>query len=164
MTSTFLTTYTKYNHWANAMLMTLIESEVKPDHFAKEIVSSYPSLQKTIYHIWDAEFIWLRRLNGESLYKWPSQDFKGPISEVKERMLHISKEFVYFVEGKTDEDLSKDFTYQNIEGKTFSNPVWQSVHHCMNHSTYHRGQAVTMLRQLGVTKIPPTDFIAFCRV
>jgi len=32
-----------------------------------------------------------------------------------------------------------------------------------NHSTYHRGQLVTMMRQLGETNVPVTDFIAFAR-
>jgi uncharacterized damage-inducible protein DinB len=30
--------------------------------------------------------------------------------------------------------------------------------HVFNHGTYHRGQLVNMLRQLGIEKIPPTDF------
>ncbi|MGZ3851281.1 MAG: DinB family protein [Flavisolibacter sp.] len=35
--------------------------------------------------------------------------------------------------------------------------------HAFNHGTYHRGQLVNMLRQLGVDKIPGTDFIAWSR-
>jgi uncharacterized damage-inducible protein DinB len=35
--------------------------------------------------------------------------------------------------------------------------------HVFNHGTYHRGQLVTMLRQVGVTEIPQTDYIAFVR-
>jgi uncharacterized damage-inducible protein DinB len=30
--------------------------------------------------------------------------------------------------------------------------------HCMNHSTYHRGQIVTMGRNLGFTDAPMTDY------
>jgi uncharacterized damage-inducible protein DinB len=33
-----------------------------------------------------------------------------------------------------------------------------------NHATYHRGQLVTMLRQIGAEKIPATDFAAFVRL
>ena len=34
------------------------------------------------------------------------------------------------------------------------------MYHVVNHSTYHRGQLTTMLRQLG--KVPvPTDFLVF---
>lgn len=130
----------------------------------KEINSSFPSLRKTIYHIWDAEYIWLKRLNGESLLDWPSKNYKGEFSSACERILSLDKNFIQYVEKLSDEKAEAPFTYKNIEGKIFTNPVWESVMHCMNHSTYHRGQTVTMLRQLGVTEIPSTDFIAFCRI
>ena len=32
------------------------------------------------------------------------------------------------------------------------------LHHVFNHATYHRGQLINMLRQLGVEKVPQTDF------
>jgi uncharacterized damage-inducible protein DinB len=35
--------------------------------------------------------------------------------------------------------------------------------HVFNHGTYHRGQLVTMLRQLGIENIPATDFIVWSR-
>jgi uncharacterized damage-inducible protein DinB len=35
--------------------------------------------------------------------------------------------------------------------------------HVLNHGTYHRGQLVNMLRQLGIEKIPQTDFIVWSR-
>jgi len=37
------------------------------------------------------------------------------------------------------------------------------IMHCMNHSTYHRGQIITLLRELGATEIPGTDMIAYIR-
>jgi uncharacterized damage-inducible protein DinB len=48
-------------------------------------------------------------------------------------------------------------------GVRWSQPFWQSFQHLANHGTYHRGQVVTMLRQLGVTTVPSTDLIAFYR-
>ena len=155
--------YTQYNYWANELLLSVIEKEMNDEMLNKEIISSFPSLRKTVYHIWDAEFIWLKRLKGESLDDWPSKFFGGTFSEAKEKILLNDQLFIDFVERLNDEKLSESFTYKNIEGKTFSNPIWESVHHCMNHSTYHRGQIVTMLRQLGITNIPSTDFISFCR-
>ena len=155
--------YLAFNFWANELLLSVISKELKDDLLDKEIVSSFPSLRKTIYHLWDAEFIWLKRLKGESLNDWPSKNFNGTFSEAKEKILLNDKLFIDFVERLNDEKLSESFSYKNIEVKSFSNPRWESVHHCMNHSTYHRGQIVTMLRQLGITNIPSTDFISFCR-
>ena len=155
--------YTQYNYWANELLLSVIERDMNNKMLDKEIISSFPSLRKTAYHLWDAEFIWLKRLTGESLNNWPSKNFNGTFSEAKEKILLNDKLFIEFVEKLNVEKLSELFTYKNVEGKTFTNPMWESVHHCMNHSTYHRGQIVTMLRQPGITNIPSTDFITFCR-
>jgi uncharacterized damage-inducible protein DinB len=35
----------------------------------------------------------------------------------------------------------------------YSNPMWQSMLHVVNHGTYHRGQVTTLLRQLGAQPI-----------
>jgi uncharacterized damage-inducible protein DinB len=35
------------------------------------------------------------------------------------------------------------------------------IHHVMNHSTYHRGQLVTMGRELGFMDPPKTDFMQY---
>ena len=156
--------YTQFNYWANELLLSLIEKDIDDSLLDKTIVSSFPSLRKTVYHTWDAEFIWLKRLKGESLDDWPSKKFSGTFSEAKEQILKNDKAFIEYVGSLNDERLSGVFTYKNVEGKTFSNPLWESVLHCMNHSTYHRGQVVTMLRQLGLTNIPSTDFISYCRI
>jgi uncharacterized damage-inducible protein DinB len=44
----------------------------------------------------------------------------------------------------------------------FAQPLWQCLQHVANHSTYHRGQITTMLRQLGA-KPAGTDLIGFYR-
>jgi uncharacterized damage-inducible protein DinB len=155
--------YTNFNFWANELLLSVTENEVTEESLDKVIQSSFPSLRKTIYHIWDAEYIWLKRLSGESLSDWPSKSFKGDFSEAKEKMLLNSKAFISYAEKLSDAELNSPFTYKNVEGKEFTNQVWESIHHCMNHSTYHRGQMVTLLRQLGVATVPSTDFITYCR-
>ena len=155
--------YANYNFWANDLLISLIDKE-KNDVLDKNIISSFPSVKETVFHIWGAEYIWLKRLKGESLTDWPSKNFKGTFAEAKEQMLLNEKAIISFVQDLPEDKLSDSFLYKNIEGKTFSNTILEAVHHCMNHSTYHRGQIVTMLRQLGVTEIPSTDFIAYCRL
>src|SRR5438128_884263 len=60
--------YTKYNLWANTKLLGFIESAVAKDPAVldKEIPSSFNTIHKTLYHIYYAENIWYKRLNGES--------------------------------------------------------------------------------------------------
>jgi len=50
-----------------------------------------------------------------------------------------------------------------LKGEHFKQPIYKMLLHVFNHGTYHRGQIVNMLRQLGIEKIPQTDFIVWSR-
>ena len=89
--------YSEYNLWANEILFSIIEKELNDEKLDREIVSSFPSLRKTVYHIWDAEFIWQKRLNGGSFSNGPGKEFKGTFSEAKDKILLIDHSFIEFV-------------------------------------------------------------------
>src|SRR5688572_32730826 len=52
------------------------------------------------------------------------------------------------------------FRSTNTKGEQWKYPLWQMMQHVVNHSSYHRGQAATLMRQLG-TEPAPTDFLIF---
>jgi uncharacterized damage-inducible protein DinB len=57
----------------------------------------------------------------------------------------------------------RSIDYANTKGRRYANPLGLLIQHQINHSTYHRGQVTTMLRQLGAQAIG-TDFVTFLRV
>jgi uncharacterized damage-inducible protein DinB len=65
-----------------------------------------------------------------------------------------------FVEGLTDARMPEIVTYVNVKGETWSYPLHEMLVHVVNHSTYHRGQVATMLRQLGKTP-RSSDYLAY---
>lgn len=149
----------KYNAWANKKIAALLAT-IDVALIDKEIVSSFPSIRKTVHHIWDAELIWLSRLKKQNANWPPSSEFKNPaISD----FANTSKDFIAFVELCDEEFLNLRTNYKNVAGKEFSNSNSGIIMHCMNHSTFHRGQILTMLRQVGITTIPQTDLIAYLR-
>ncbi len=154
--------YTKYNIWANERICKVLES-LSPEILDKEQKSSFTSIRKTIYHIWDAETIWMKRLNGKSLHEWPSETFKGSFLEFQKEFLGGSGKFYMFVINKDGKDLAKELTYKNTKGVQFTTKIYHILQHAVNHSTFHRGQIITMLRNAGVTQLPSTDFIAYVR-
>jgi uncharacterized damage-inducible protein DinB len=68
-----------------------------------------------------------------------------------------------WVNNASDMSLEHVFQYYSTKRELFKDSTWQVVLHVFNHGTYHRGQLVNMLRQLGVEKIPQTDFIVWTR-
>ena len=154
--------YTKYNIWANERICRILE-QLSADILDKEIISSFSTIRKTLYHIWDAEAIWNKRLNGKMFKEWPSEIFKGSFPEFKTEFLGGSGKFFMYVLNKEPKQLEQSLTYKNIKGEIFTNKICHIIQHVVNDSTFHRGQIITMLRTAGITELLPTDFIAFAR-
>jgi len=155
--------YARYNIWANKRIIDVL---LKHDEevLNMEIKSSFPSLQATVFHSWGAESIWLKRLHLEEKPVFASMDFKGPFAEACNEWQKASEGLLQFIEKQYDDKaLEHVFQYNDLKGTPHKNPVYATLQHVFNHSTYHRGQLVTMLREVGETKLPTTDFIVYIR-
>jgi len=153
--------YANYNIWANKRIIDVLLT-LEPELLDKEIVSSFSSVKQTVYHVWGAEFIWLQRLQLEEQPVWIQKVFKGTFEEACADWQRVSEVLAQFVARQYDDkSFEHIFQYYNSEKKSFKVPVGLTLNHVFNHGTYHRGQLVTMLRQLGVTHLPSTDFFAF---
>jgi len=157
-----LASYAAYNNWANQQLLNIVVS-LSEEQQQQPIVSSFPSLYKTFLHLWGAENIWWQRLN---LHEQTTPlNLLAPYSmqEIATGLLQQDKQWINWVNDATELQLQQMFAYYNMKKEYFEQPLWQAVHHLFNHSTYHRGQVVTMLRQVKVEHIPQTDYIAYSR-
>ncbi|MBC8047058.1 MAG: DNA polymerase [Fimbriimonadaceae bacterium] len=162
MIKTILTSYTSYNIWANKKMMDTI-ALLPNDMQDMALQTSFPSLRKTVYHIWDAQVIWLSRLNGISLTTWPSETYGDNFEGYEIYFIKHCEEFDQFVKNKSEDYLESIIRYSSLNGKEFQSRAWQIIMHCMNHGTYHRGQLIIMLRNLGITELPQTDYIFYLR-
>ena len=161
-TNELLRQYATFNIWANQKMFDWLKDQ--PETLLEtEVSSSFSSLKKTVLHIWDAEDAWFFRLNGQAVPGFPSQDFSGTTADGFHRLLAISTNILSLISKKSEEWFDEDFSYHSFAGLLFSNPRRDSIHHVLNHSTYHRGQLVTIGRSLGLTDPPSTDFIAWKR-
>jgi len=156
-----LSQYTVYNHWANTLLAELM-MQIDPSLFSRELKSSFPSLRDTVNHIRGAELVWLERMQGFSRTSFP--DFPDAREAVLSELVEGSRKFSAFVQAQDEAFFGQECAYKNLKGDAFRSKNGEIVMHCMNHSTFHRGQLVTMMRELGVEKnIPSTDLITYFR-
>lgn len=65
-----------------------------------------------------------------------------------------------FINCLSDDLLEKRVSYENLQDQRWEYSLAQMMQHVVNHSSYHRGQVITLLRQLGQTP-PATDFLVF---
>ena len=155
--------YADYNTWANRILFERI-SKLSEEQLHQEIASSFPSVYKTMVHMWQAEDIWWQRLKLVENITALSETFKGDFNELTAGLARQSAMWKQWVDTATEPQLTHVFAYvRNKEQHKIK--VEDMLLHLFNHATFHRGQLVTLLRQLGqVDKIPSTDFSTYCRV
>lgn len=152
-----------YNFWANQRMfetiLTLPEEKQKT-----EVPSSFKSIYATVLHMWNAESVWWQRMKLQERIVAPTEYFKGSMQELANELLQQNRYWTEWINAASEAALDHVFQYQTSRKEQFKQPISQMLIHVFNHGTYHRGQLVNMLRQLGIEKIPQTDFIVWTRM
>lgn len=155
--------YTRYNTWANARLIALLKT-LDEDALDRDLGGSFPTVRETVFHIWGAESIWYQRLLMNEHITIPHENFEGDFADACTAWQSVSVQFTAFTEKQFDDRaFEHEFIYHTLKKERMKSKVWEALHHCMNHSTFHRGQLINYCRMLGLTKIPGTDQITFSR-
>jgi uncharacterized damage-inducible protein DinB len=84
------------------------------------------------------------------------------LASVRTKLEEMDNFYIEYVTRLTPQDLERVIHYKSFAGDEFSNPLWQTLHQLTNHASYHRGQIITLLRQLGAKPVT-TDLIAYYR-
>ncbi len=159
-----LTQYAQYNIWANKLMSEALLS-IDQTLIDEELVSSFPTLRMTMYHCWSAEHIWLQRMAAVENPEWLQDKYKGSFEEACRLWSNTSERLLQLVTDLPDDAAcTKTARFFDYSGNEHNMPLYEILQHVFNHNSYHRGQLVTMLRQVGLTTIPRTDFIAFARL
>lgn len=150
-----------YGIWANGLFFDAAGG-LTPTQRAQPITSSFPSVLSTLGHLVGAEWVWLRRWLGESPTSVPAWQRDLDLNHLRQQLSSIEVERAEWLTRLADSDLSAMLSYSTLNGQLYVHRLGDLVRHVVNHSTYHRGQLATQLRQLGATP-PSTDFIRYLR-
>lgn len=151
-----------YNIWANQKLLDIILT-LPEEKQQQELPSSFKNLYTTILHMLHAESVWWQRMKLQERINLPMETFKGSMQELSNELIQQNRQWQQWVNTATEPMLEHVFQYYTAKKEMYKQPVCQMILHVFNHGTYHRGQLVNMLRQLGIEKIPQTDFIIWSR-
>ncbi len=157
-----LSQYAAYNLWANKLFTERVKLLTAEQQQAIT-ASSFPSILKTLVHMYEAELAWYKRLQlSEEIYA-PGTMQHLTIEEVIPKLMQQSLLYSEWVEKARIEKIEHTIEYRNSKKMLFKQPVFQILLHLFNHQTYHRGQLVCMFHQLQIEPIPNSDFIAWSR-
>ena len=148
-----------YNDWANARVRTSIQN-LTQEAYERELSTSFGSVKGTVIHLVSAQWVWLKRWKGQVPELPLSNEFFESPELTNCRWAEVDQDLSNFVAVLDGQKLQQTITYTNIQGKSISNLLWQAMLHVVNHSSYHRGQVASLLRQ--VQLIPQsTDLIRY---
>ena len=147
-----------YNQWADLRSLSAA-AKLDQEKLSRSMGTSFTSILGTLGHIFGAQWIWLQRWKGSSPATLPAAAFQS-VEALSEKWTSLHREQMDFAEKLTPEQLNADLAYTNTRGQHFSYPLWRQMIHVVNHSTYHRGQITTLLRQLGEQPVS-TDLIVY---
>jgi len=137
-----------YNRWADQRMLSAA-AKIDSEKFARAMGNSFSSVRDTLAHILGGEWIWLERWQGRFPNALLNAEEFPSVQSLASRWEIVQEEYAGFVDALTPQRLGEDLAYLNRAGQRFSYPLWQQMVHVVNHSTYHRGQVTTLLRQLG---------------
>jgi uncharacterized damage-inducible protein DinB len=148
-----------YNRWAGRRTLTAAAA-LTNDDFIRPMGNSFSSVRDTLAHILGAEWIWLERWHGRSPKALLDAALFPTVQPLQSRWKTVEHDQMQFIEALTPQRLGEELAYINQKGQRYAYSLWQQLVHVVNHSSYHRGQITTLLRQLGAEAMS-TDFLLY---
>ena len=151
----------EYGIWMNTRLFTLCQSIPDGDR-KRDLGAFFGSLHATLDHILFGDRAWMARFTGRDYELKPMgallfDDFAA-LTAARQQMDRDILEWVSDLDGAW---LAAPLSYYSgAYERDFTLPAWVCVTHMFNHQTHHRGQATTLISQLGyppgITDLPLT--------
>jgi uncharacterized damage-inducible protein DinB len=149
-----------FNRWANQCFFEAL-SQLPAEQYRQDMHSSHGGIHGTLAHIIGAERGWLSRWQGRVETGTTATSQMQSVAELRAFWEGVCDEMSRFLTALDDQKL-QDTLSATVRTGSYTTTYAQMIQHVIDHSSYHRGQIVTMLRQLGVTP-PSTGLLRFYR-
>lgn len=154
-----------YNFWAGARFYEAAAA-LSDSEFVRDLGEGTGSLRDKLGHIYGADEVWLRRIQGVPAPGMPAVAGIGSAAELRKLHQIILENYEQLITGAGEFSLASSgnrvVRYKNLKGVEYETPIFEILLHVANHAMYHRGQAASLLRRLTGTP-PVTDLIEFFR-
>jgi uncharacterized damage-inducible protein DinB len=137
-----------YNAWANTRLLDTAAA-LTPAQLLAPGGASFDSVRDTLVHTMGVQWLYLERWNERAPLALPEAAAFADLAAIRARWAEIERDTQAFVAGVDEERLAAAFAYTNMQGETWTYPLWEQMIHQVNHATQHRSEAAVLLTQLG---------------
>ncbi|MHA1600429.1 MAG: DinB family protein [Alphaproteobacteria bacterium] len=155
-------TFAGYNAWANHRLYEAV-AQVPDAHYHEDRGAFFGSLHGTLNHILVGDRAWLHRITGNGTPPASlDQILYGDFASLRQARIAEDERIIRVVGGLDAARLAGTITYRNMRGDHMEQQLAEVLAHVFNHQTHHRGQAHTLVSQLGY-EAPALDLVYFVR-
>jgi uncharacterized damage-inducible protein DinB len=149
-----------FNTWADGLVFDAV-ARLSPEQYQRDMQSSHGGILGTLAHIVSAERGWLGRWTNDRPIQQSSLQDVASVEELRGHWQQVGEKMQQYLTTLNNARLQELMTTTSQSGLV-TNSYWQMIQHVVDHSSYHRGQIVTMLRQVSVTP-PSTGLLRFYR-
>lgn len=151
----------QYHIWATKKLEPVL-TDLTEAQWNTKLVSSFETIALTVAHTASADDIWSQRCNHAENLQWQFNTIDKSQNILIPFWIHAASNFSELII-KNINQLETELAYSDLKQNSYKSSLATIFYHVVNHGTFHRGQIITMLRQVGLTSLPSTDFITFTR-
>lgn len=160
MTKEYFTELVRYNNWTDKIIINWL-LQLSDEQWEQQITSSFSSIQDTVLHMVSAKKIWVDFWTKVSNPVYLSATFIGTREELISIWQKASEDLQNFIANFQEESYQELISVMFPNGRGVEMVFWKTLPHFVNHATYHRGQLVTMLRQVGFNSFNNTDLFTY---
>ncbi len=150
----------EFTKWADEIMVSAL-LQAPADKVTADLGSSFKSLFDTLNHVYLAELVWLKRVQGDAGARLADLPVPPDPNALAQAWPDLHGQWFEFAGKRGAAEWNAPCSIRTAKGE-LSMPYWQILLHVANHGSYHRGQFTTLLRQSGLTP-PATDLLAFYR-
>lgn len=149
-----ITKSVQYNNWVVNKYLDWLTTKSE-EQLNQEVPSSFPTILKTLHHIWQTQEYWWSHISENNDFDFEKifNNTDGIFNAIRDS----SQKLVDYVLALSEQDLEKNI---KVESPWFQCDFskYEYIQHLIIHGTYHRGQIVTIGRNIGITDAPMTDY------
>jgi uncharacterized damage-inducible protein DinB len=145
----------EYVRWADHRQMDACRSVPSASYY-KDYGFSFRTVHDTLVHMCAAQEIWLTRWESNGANSPARMLDRTDLPDLESVRVHwhaLHARLGDFLHRQSTSSLSKRIEWTTTDGKFYSLPLGHLVQHCLDHSTYHRGQLNSLIRMAGGTPV-----------
>ena len=151
-----VTNHANYHLWATKKFVDWL-SEKPEELLHKEVPSSFNSIISTLNHIWATDEYWYSIIAEIPDYIKRRDVTEFDSKEIFEGIVYRANEIYKLIASYNEAALSKCIKVENPWFQC-DLPKYEYLQQLVNHGTYHRGQIVTIGRNIGISDASNTDY------